>query len=101
MKLIDQIEKIMWEDFSSYKNVKNYIKKWHTYDDYNNENFLIYEDDGKINLNETLHNIDQETIIKIAIDLGIETPDFIPAIPVIKNILKKVTLMHLILFKNL
>ena len=93
MKLVDQIEKTIWKEFSSYKNVKNYIKKWHKHsdDNFNNywENFQICEDSKRqINLNETLHNIDDETIVKIAIDLGIETPDFIPAIPVIKNVLK-------------
>lgn len=93
MKLISQIENIIWQEFTSYKNAKNYIKKWHisNLDDLNNylENFRIYENNkSEINLNETLHNIDSETIVKIAIDLGIETPDFIPAIPLIKNILK-------------
>ena len=94
MNLITQIEKKIWEDFGSYKNVKNYIKKWHkssdgySFNDYW-ENFKIYENDNKtINLNETLHAIDGELAIKIAIDLGVETPNFIPAIPVIKNVLK-------------
>jgi len=32
--------------------------------------------------------MDPETAIKIAVDLGIETPDFIPAVSVIRNILK-------------
>lgn len=93
MKLISQIETIIWQEFVSYKNVKNYIKKWHRSNsgDFNDhwENFRIYENNkSEINLNETLHNIDSETIVKIAIDLGIETPNFIPAIPLIKNILK-------------
>jgi hypothetical protein len=93
MSLIGQIETKIWEEFVSYKNVKNYIKKWHEQSDSQNfkdywENFRIYEDNNQINLNETLHNIDSELIIKIAIDLGIETPDFLPAIPTIKNVLK-------------
>ena len=93
MKLIDQVEKKICDDFNSYKNVKNYIKKWHQCNGSNNfydfeENFRIYENDSKINLNETLHNMNSEIIVKIAIDLGIETPDFIPAVPVIKNVLK-------------
>ena len=94
MNLIDNIEKVIWEEFGSYKRVKNYIKKWHTSNhepicnDFE-ENFIIYESNGNIDLNETLHNIvDLEIIIKMAIDLGINTPDFIPAIPLIKNNLK-------------
>jgi len=29
MKLIDKLEPLIWKEFGSYKNVKNYIKKWH------------------------------------------------------------------------
>lgn len=95
MALIDEIEAKIWSDFSSYKNVKNYIEKWHQDDGGGNfndywENFQIFEKDGKIDLNSTLHNIsDFEIIIKIAVDLGIETPGFIVAVPVIKNKLKQ------------
>lgn len=89
MGLIDKIEKTIWAEFSSYKNVSNYIKKWHQSDGSSWENFHIYRDNMVINLNETLHDMGSETIIKIAIDLGIETPDFIPAIPIIKNVLKE------------
>lgn len=93
MRLIDQIEKEIWKEFTSYKNVKNYIKKWHEHNDSYNfndywENFHIEEEKGNINLNETLHGIANETIIKIAVDLGIETPGFIPSISLIKNSLK-------------
>lgn len=35
-----------------------------------------------------MHHIDGETLLKIAIDLGVETPDYIPSIPVFKNELK-------------
>ena len=32
--------------------------------------------------------MDGETLLKVAIDLGVETPDFIPSIPTFKNELK-------------
>ncbi len=76
MTLIDQVEKTLWDMFSAskYKNVKNYIKKWHKEDheDINSywENFQIYENaDKTINLNETLHNMNPEILIKVAVDL--------------------------------
>ena len=91
MKLIDQIEKALWDEFphAKYKNVKRYIEKWHE-GNFDGQNFYIrYQDDGEIiDLGETLHGIDPETLVKIAIDLGVETPDFIPSIPVFKNKLK-------------
>ncbi|MCM0599125.1 abortive infection family protein [Periweissella fabalis] len=44
-----------------------------------------------IDIRETLKNIglaSPEKLVKIAIDMGIETPDFIPSIPMFKNKLK-------------
>lgn len=96
MKLISEIENALWNQFetSKYKNVRFYIEKWHNHvngDNYNDywENFTIYEDNNKnIDLIKTLHNIDGETLIKIAIDLGIDTPDFIASIPTFRNEIK-------------
>lgn len=90
MMLIDKIESVIWANFKSYKKVKQYIQKWH-FADINYENFpIVYQDNGKdIDLSETLHAIeDGEIVLKIAIDLSIETPDFIPSIPVFRNNLK-------------
>ena len=92
MQLIDKIEKEIWAKFSSHINVRFYINKWHESDEngYNYyENFNIaLKEDGNINLTKTLHNIDGETLLKIAIDLGIETPNFIPSIPIFRNEIK-------------
>lgn len=92
MKLVANVEGAIWSHFVSYKNVWHYIKKWHVVEeDWNNhwENFRIVEGlNGQIDLISTLHNIDGETILKIAIDLGVETPDFIPSIPVFRNEIK-------------
>lgn len=92
MQLIDDVEKSIWANYSSYKNVKYYIEKWHeSSQDWNNdwENFRIeIKQSGDIDLLSTLHSIDGETLIKIAIDLGINTPDFIPGIATFKNEIK-------------
>ena len=93
IQLVDSVERALWEMFpsSKYKSVRFYIAKWHQRDeDWNNnwENFRIYEDNKNIDLPQTLHNIDGETLLKIAIDLGLETPDFIPCVPTFKNALK-------------
>ena len=94
MKLVESVENALWAEFqtSKYKNVRRYIEKWHQcdYDGYNSwENFAIYETkDKNIDLAKTLHNIDGSTLLKIAIDLGVDTPDFIPSIPTFKNELK-------------
>jgi hypothetical protein len=96
MKLIADIETALWDLFptSKYRNVRFYIEKWHecehgyNFNDYC-ENFAIYEDNKKnIDLTKTLNNIDGETLLKIAIDLGVDTPDFIPSIPIFRNAIK-------------
>src|SRR5690606_30651024 len=89
MKLIADIEAALWDLFpsSKYKNVRFYIEKWHKSELYNRdndywENFAIHIDNNNnIDLTRTLNGIDGETLLKIAIDLGVETPDFIPSIP--------------------
>lgn len=96
MKLIEEINEKLYDLFSSskYKNVELYIKKWHTIETnihslLDEENFpIILGSYDNIDLIATLNNIDQETLIKIAIDLGVDTPDFIPSIPTFRNTIK-------------
>ena len=90
MKLVKSVHDAIWEEYKTYKEVKLYIKKWHTTDNYGNwENFEIVNKDSKdIDLLQTLHNISGTDLLKIAIDLGVDTPDFIPSIPTFKNELK-------------
>jgi len=91
--LIRDIINTLWNELQTWDNVWLYIKGWHR--EYTNrwpaENFNIkYASTGKprINLVETLNGIDGETLLKIAIDLGVETPDFIPSIPTFRNEIK-------------
>jgi len=96
MQLVNSVEKAIWDEYKSYKHVRLYINKWHknNYDPngFNNdywENFAIVEKPNKeIDLTSTLHNFSGTDLLKIAIDLGVDTPDFIPSIPTFKNELK-------------
>lgn len=92
MKIVQAINDRLYELFKSYDDVEAYVEKWReVYDDFGNANYYIQYKDSerqKIDLKKTLHQIDGETLLKIAIDLGIETPDFIPSIPIFKNELK-------------
>ena len=92
MKLVDDVEKAIWAQFSTYKKVKFYIQKWLVVrDEWNDywQNFSIVEKENKdIDLLSTLHTMNGEDLLKIAIDLGIETPDFIPSIPMFRNEIK-------------
>jgi len=94
MQLILQVHDKIWEEFKSYNDVLFYIKKWHKSEDGYNfnqswENFKIITDvNGKIDLKTALHSMDGDMLLKIAIDLGIDTPDFVPSIPTFKNAIK-------------
>jgi len=92
MKLVAEIKDKLWSmpETSTYRSVQFYLEKWRkVYDSFGNANFDIYTKDGNIDLYATLHYIgDGELLLKIAIDLGIETPDFIPLIPEFRNVLK-------------
>ena len=54
--LVPKIEKAIWDEFSSYRNVEAYINRWHETDSFGNwENFdIITKDDGNIDLLKTL-----------------------------------------------
>ncbi len=89
MTLIRNIDAAIWAEYKSYKEVKFYIEKWYKWEYNNWENFQIVLKESKdIDLLTTLHGIDGETLLKIAIDLGVETPDFIPSIPIFRNEIK-------------
>lgn len=96
MQLVNSVEKAIWDEYKSYKQVRLYINKWyqsnyepHGFNDNFWENFTIVERPNKeIDLTLTLHNMNGEDLLKIAIDLGVDTPDFIPSIPTFKNELK-------------
>lgn len=83
MNLIQTINDKLFELYKGYEDVSRYMSKWiEYYDSFGNQNFYIrYKDNErkKIDVKETLHSIDGETLLKIAIDLGVETPDFIPS----------------------
>ena len=90
--LTKQVADAIWKEFKSYDMVKFYISKWQKWDygfDYSGVlNFEIVESPKGIELVPTLMGIDNETLIKIAIDLGIDTPNFIPCVPTFRNELK-------------
>lgn len=96
MQLVNSVEQAIWDEYKSYKQVRLYINKWHKnnyepngFNDNYWENFTIVEKANKeIDLTSTLHTMNGSDLLKIAIDLGVDTPDFIPSIPTFKNELK-------------
>lgn len=92
MNLVKDVHEAILNEYMTSEDVEYYINKWHwsiqNWNDYD-ENFRIYDNgSGGIDLKKTLHNMSGKDLLKIAIDLGVDTPDFIPAIPSFKNELK-------------
>lgn len=96
MKLIREVNDAIWKEFESPEQVRYYIDKWHQKNDnpydFNDgywENFSIIENkDKRIDLVATLNSMDGRTLLQIAVDLSVDTPDFIPSIPTFKNEIK-------------
>ena len=92
IKLLSKVEKAIWDEFKTYKNVEAYMNRWIEiegggFDELQNF-YISRNEDGNIDLRATLHNIkDDELLFKIAVDMGVEVPDLIYSIPEIKGIL--------------
>ncbi len=94
MELVQKVHNALWAEYKSYNDVKRYVSKWY-YEEcngfYNEGNFTIYYKDKEqknIDVMPTLDSMDGDLLLKMAIDLGVETPDFIPAIPTFRNEIK-------------
>lgn len=87
-----QLGEKIWEVYSSYKKVRLFIISSVKEGDYNEpDSFQIYyngDNQATIDLDTTLLHMPPHETVKMAIDLGIDTPGFLPAIPKFKNILK-------------
>lgn len=97
MELLKKVEKEIRNRYKNYKDVEQYMElNQMVYDGFGHVDFDIsYFSEGKnkekINLVETLRVIAKDIpdkLLKMAIDLGIETPDYIPSIPTFRNELK-------------
>lgn len=91
MKLVKSVHDAIWAEYKTYREVSLYVDKWHEVDEWNNywENFqIIQKESGDIDLLRTLHSMNGSDLLKMAIDMGVDTPDFIPSIPTFKNELK-------------
>ena len=92
MTLIKDINDALWREYKTYKDVFYYLNAWCvTYDKFNANFNIYYKDNDNKNIDPiaTLHNIEDDSLLlKIAIDLGLETPDYIPSIPTFRNEIK-------------
>jgi hypothetical protein len=98
MNIIYLTEKKIWKNYRSYDKVLAYINRWQEqiwdvnntgwngYDGFNFE--IIYKDqkNKEINLIQTLNNMDDDTLFRVAVDMGVQIPNIIYAVPKIIDI---------------
>ena len=89
MKLIPNIEEALLSTYKTYEDVRVYLQKWAEIINEEGKEFRIFEDYNRnIDLTSTLYRINKEALLRIAIELGVDTPDFIPSTPVFRNEIK-------------
>lgn len=89
-KLKNRVETTLWNlfDESKYRQVEEYISRWHEADGFW-ENFCVYSKGDHIDLSRTLAEMPNDILIRLAADIGVETPGMLPCVPVMKNILNQ------------
>lgn len=89
INLIRKIEHAILVEFSTVDDEEAYINRWHETEGNWEENFnIVHKEGGEIDLLNTLRGIeDDELLLKIAVDMGIEIPDLLYSIPKIEGIL--------------
>jgi hypothetical protein len=93
MQLVRDVNEAIWAEYKTYKEVRYYINKWHFSDtdgwgNYSENFAIVIKENKEIDLLSTLHNVGGRILLQIAIDIGVDTPDFIPSIAAFKNDLK-------------
>lgn len=82
------LKEVLFQELGGYKDVERYLRKWHESDDYNYRNFSFFYNGVNIDVLETLNSMEGELLLQIAVDLGVDTPDFIPSVATFKNEIK-------------
>lgn len=87
MGLVQRVEGTLREAYPSLEDIQYYLEKWYE-GDMNYENFTFHMMGNELDLPRTLHDMPNDLLIRIAIDLGLDTPGMLPSIPVFVNTLK-------------
>lgn len=89
MGLVDRVSKQLADDFEAAEDIDFYLQKWLEPMDQWTYNFEILRDiDGNVDVRRTLHGMPPDVLIRVAIDLGVETPGMLPSIPTFRNTLR-------------
>lgn len=93
MQLVANINTEISRLYANYLEQSRYILKWRKINKDGRYNFEVKwdkfsEDQEELEVFDTLHNMNADLLLQIAVDLGLETPDFIPSIATFRNEIK-------------
>lgn len=92
MELIERLQVALTDRYPSPDDLRFYLEKWHeSYDNFGDEQNFYFTNDrqGNVDLKRTLHEMPPDLVVRIAIDLGVDTPGLIPSVPTFRNVLKE------------
>jgi len=82
------LKEVLFQELGGYKEVERYLRRWYESYNLNDSNFYFFYNGVNVDVLETLNTMDGELLLQIAVDLGVDTPDFIPSIATFKNEIK-------------
>lgn len=93
MTLLERLKDAIWARYTSYEKVRTYFDLWYNVHKENGRYSYFdieYKDSQCKNVDVigTLKNMDDATLLSVAIDMGVETPGFLPSIPIFRNEIK-------------
>lgn len=104
MQLSDRVDEALWKlkDGQTYKYTENYLKHWQEsigqrfdsfgegyYDVYNFDIYYKDENNERVDTQQTLQNMPGDVLLRIAVDLGVPTPNYLPVtVEKFKNVFK-------------
>jgi hypothetical protein len=92
MKLAYEVDKAIRKEFNSLDDISAYIDRWaypgEQHFNQEPEFYIQSFENREINLPRTLQKMESQILLKIAVDMGVETPDFIPSIASFRNEIK-------------
>lgn len=89
VELAGKVEERLWNLFQGYDKTCDYIEKWFDTEGLAPTIEPVYDFDGSLNVSRSLKVLPNASLIRMAMDLDIATPGFLPSIPLLRNILKE------------
>lgn len=90
VRVISQIKEKLHSEFDNNDEIYSYLVGWKQIGKFEIKNTSLSFDEKDVDVHATLSCVNYELLIRMALDLGIDVPGFIPSIPMFRNTIKPV-----------